>query len=259
MAPKERTNARRLAIASGAGLLAGLGLLATRATPRLRALVFGPRVGKVDMGALRRLAPISTMYGWDRGTPVDRYYIEAFLARHQDAVRGHVLEISEDTYTRKFGGERVSKIDVLHYDNPAPPATLTGDLTDAPHIASGTFDCVIITQTLMLIYDLPAAIRTLHRILKRGGTVLATMAGLTQIADPEWRDTWYWGLTRGSGRRIFADVFGQQNVEVKSYGNVLATIAFLHGLSQQELTRRELDHEDPDYQMLIGVSARKEG
>lgn len=188
-----------------------------------------------------------------------RHYIEDFLACHSDAIHGHVLEISEDTYTRKFGGERVSKIDVLHYDNPAPPATLTGDLTDAPHIPSNTFDCVIITQTLMLLYDLPSTIRTLHRILKPGGTVLATMAGLTQIADPQWRDTWYWGLTRGSGRRTFADVFGDDQVMVKSYGNVLSTVAFLHGLAQEELTKQELDFEDQDYQMLIGVCARKAG
>lgn len=219
--------------------------------------MFSPRPGGVDMGALRRLTPIDSMYGWSRGTPVDRYYIEDFLARQSDCIRGHVLEVSEDTYTRKFGGDRVSRIDVLHYDNPEPPATMTGDLTDAPHIPSNTFDCVIITQTLMLIYDLPAAVATLHRILKPGGSVVATMAGLTQIADPDWRDTWYWGFTRGSGRRTFAEVFGEDRVTVKDYGNVLSTIAFLHGLAKEELTPEELDYEDPDYQMLIGVVARK--
>lgn len=80
-----------------------------------------PPVNGVDFGAFRRLKPISNLYGWDRGTPVDRYYIEKFLDKHRDAIQGHVLEISEDTYTKKFGGDRVAQIDILHYNDPAPP------------------------------------------------------------------------------------------------------------------------------------------
>ena len=221
-------------------------------------MIAGPRVGKVDMGGLRRLDPISTMYGWDRGAPVDRYYIEAFLAQHREDIRGHVLEISENTYTRKFGGQRVSHSDVLHYDKSTPPVTITADLTDAPHIASDTFDCVIITQTLQMIYDLPALMRTLHRILKPGGVVLATAPGISQVADPEFGHSWFWNFTSNSARRLFGDGFGEE-VEVESYGNVLTSIAFLHGLAHQEFTSRELDYNDPDYHLLIGIRARKAG
>ncbi len=227
-----------------------------RLTEKLEQIA-SPRLHKVDFGALRRLKPISRLYGWERGTPVDRYYIEKFLGGHGAAVSGRVLEISEDTYTKKFGGEGVTSIEVLHYDDPAPPVTIVADLTDAPHIASNSFDCVIITQTLMMIYDYNAAVETIHRILKPGGTVLVTMAGLTQIADEPWRNSWYWGFTQGSARRIFNDIFKGGQVEVRSYGNVLATISFLQGLAAEELTRAELDFEDPDYQMLIGVAAKK--
>tara|TARA_R110000787_G_scaffold144216_2_gene257913 strand:- start:18 stop:830 length:813 start_codon:yes stop_codon:yes gene_type:complete len=219
--------------------------------------VFKPAMNRVNMGDLRRLTPISRQYGYDRGTPIDRYYIEQFLNAHSSCIRGNVLEISEDTYTKQFGGTNVDHIDVLHYNDPRPPATMTGDLTDAPHLPSNHYDCIIITQTLMLIYDVPAAVATLHRILKPGGTVLVTLSGLSQIADPGWLDTWHWGFTQSSSRRLFEDGFPDGQVEVVSYGNVLSTIAFLQGLAQEELTTKELEHNDPEYQMLIAVAARK--
>ena len=224
----------------------------------IRTLILGPAKGRVDFGGLRRLTPVSRLYGYDRGEPIDRYYIEKFLDAHRDRIFGTVLEISENTYTKKFGDDRVTRSEVLHYDDPSPPATVTGDLTDAPHLPSDHYDCIVITQTLMFIYDVKAAVETLHRILKPGGTVLATQAGLSQIAEkPAWNDTWHWGFTRASMHRLFEDAFVGGEVEVQTHGNVLSTIAFLHGLSHDELTERELDRTDPEYQMLVSVVARK--
>jgi hypothetical protein len=40
---------------------------------------------------------------------------------------------------------------------------------------------------------------------------------------------------------------------------VLAATAFLHGLASQDLRSEELDHLDPDYQLLITVRAMKPG
>ncbi len=216
-----------------------------------------PAKNRVNLGALRRVTPISRLYGYDRGEPVDRYYIKHFLDAHRERVFGTVLEISENTYTQTFGGDRVTQSEVLHYDDPSPPATVTGDLTHAPHLPSNRYDCIIITQTLMFIYDVRAAVETLHRILKPGGTVLATQAGLSQIADGPWNHTWHWGFTNASCKRIFEDAFPGGQVEVRTYGNVLSTVAFLHGLSYDELTRHELDVTDPEYQVLIAVAARK--
>ena len=71
-------------------------------------------VGKIDFGDLRELTPVSEVWGFDRGRPIDRYYIERFLQQHAPDVRGHVLEIGDDTYTRQFGGARVTRSDVLN-------------------------------------------------------------------------------------------------------------------------------------------------
>jgi SAM-dependent methyltransferase len=212
----------------------------------------------VRFGSLRRLTPISRTFGFDRGLPIDRYYIERFLSAHAADIGGHVLEIGDDTYTRQFGGDRVKKSDVLHVSEGNPKATIVGDLTCATHIPSDRFDCVIFTQTLHLIYDARGALQTLHRILKPGGVLLATFPGISQISDERWRESWHWAFTQLSARRLFEEIF-PQNVCVEVCGNVLAAIAFLHGLAAEELRQDELDYRDAHYQVSILVRAVKPG
>jgi GT2 family glycosyltransferase/SAM-dependent methyltransferase len=228
------------------GLLGPLG--------RNRAL---PPPGRVGFGDLRRVTPISRDFGYDRGLPVDRYYIEQFLARHRSLIRGRVLEIGDDSYTRKFGGRRVLAADVLHVEEGNEQATYVGDLTCADQIPSDHFDCFILTQTLHLVYDVRAALQTIYRVLKPGGVVLATLPGISQRSRDQWADYWCWGFTRLSAGRLFAEFFPAEEIEVESHGNVLAATAFLQGLAANELSPEELEHQDPQYEMLITVRAVK--
>jgi SAM-dependent methyltransferase len=211
----------------------------------------------VRLGSLRRTVPVSRHFGYDRGLPVDRYYVERFLEQQASVVAGHVLEIGDSAYTRRFGGRRVTKIDVLNIDAGHPETTIVGDLADAQHIPSESFDCLVITQTLHLIYDLPAAVETLHRILRPGGVVLATFPGISPLSTDRWAETWYWALTPLSAQRLFSEAFGADQVEVSSHGNVLTSIAFLEGLAARELRRSELDAHDPQFPMLVTVRAVK--
>lgn len=220
-----------------------------------------PPVGLVRFGSLRRVTPISRDWGEDRGGPIDRYYIEEFMRENQDDIRGRVIEIAEDVYTRWFGSDRVEQSDILQYqEGENPRATFTADLTSADHIPSNTFDCIIITQTLQLIYEVRDAIETIHRILKPGGVALITAPGISQInrQDSEsWGEVWCWNLTVLSMRRLLTERFDADDVQVTSHGNVLAAASFLYGLGRYELTRAELDHHDPDYELLITARARK--
>ena len=160
-----------------------------------------PAVGRVKLGDLHRLTPISQCFGFDRGLPVDRYYIERFLARHASEIVGRVLEIGDDAYTRKFGGSRVSRSDVLHVHHGNPRATLVGDLTDPDVLPEAAFDCIVLTQTLQLIYDVRLAIARIHRALAPGGVVLVTAPGISQIDRGEWGKTWFWSFTPGCTAR----------------------------------------------------------
>lgn len=217
-------------------------------------------VGTVDFGSLKRLTPISPIFGIDRDlVSVERYYIEHFLKSHQSDIAGRVLEMGEPLYTEKFGGTAVTKSDVLNYVEGNPKATIVADLTDAPHIPDNSFDCVVITQTLQMIFEADKAIHTLHRILKPGGVVLATSHGITKVARREGVDDWgeYWHFTTQSSKKLFGDAFGRENIDVSSYGNILTTIASLHGLAANEVDQMELDHNDPDYELLVMVRAVK--
>ncbi len=203
-----------------------------------------------------RLQPIRPAFGVGHGQCIDRYYIETFLERYATDIHGHVLEIAENTYTRRFGGQRVFHSDVLRVTPGHPRATITADLTCADHIQSEFFDCIILTQTLQFIYDVRAVLRTLYRILKPGGVLLATFPGISQIAryDMERWDE-YWRFTTLSSRKLFAEIFPEDCVAIQAYGNIFTAIALLHGLVSAELRREELDFHDRDYEVLITVRA----
>jgi glycosyltransferase involved in cell wall biosynthesis len=233
-------------------------VLLDKVTGRVARGFVSPRPGTPVSGEPRRLAPISRRLGRDRGLPIDRYYIERFLSRHSEWVAGVVLEIGDDRYTRKIGGPRVTQSEILHVTSDNARATIVADLTRGDAIPSNHFDCIILTQTLTFIFDLRAAVFTLHRILKPGGVVLATMGGITQtIRSPTDRWDYQWGFTTHSARLLFEERFPPAAVHVESFGNVLAATAFLQGLATEDLRPEELDHHDPDYEFLIGVTAVK--
>lgn len=242
--------------------LSPLRVLARRVLPRdtrrrLNYLFAWPPVGTVRFGSLRRLDPVSRDWGFDRGQPIDRYYIERFLSAHAADIRGRVLEIDNDNYTRAFGGDRVAQSDVLHISDWSPGVTLVGDLTNLQHVESELFDCVIVTQTLQLIYDYRAAVRTIHRILRPGGVALVTVPAINKSRDEQGAFGDYWAFRTISAHRLFAEFFPADHVSVTRYGNVLAAVAFLHGLAAGELTREELDEADRAYELTVGVRAQK--
>lgn len=212
----------------------------------------------VLLNDLTRCAPISSVFGLDRGTPVDRYYIEQFLQKNAHLIKGRVLEIADSFYSKRFGGDRVEVLEVLHAQPDNKNATIIGDLTDCSTLPENSIDCFVCTQTLNFIFDVWKAIEGAHYLLKPGGVMLATAAGISQISryDMErWGD--YWRFTIASVQKLFEPVF-TGGLEISSYGNVLAATAFLQGIAVEDLPNPALlDECDPDYQMLISVVARK--
>lgn len=225
---------------------------------KMRRVVAIPPQGSVQFGDLRSLNPVSRNWGLDRGRPVDRFYIDEFIARHATDIQGEVLEVGDDRYTVALGKARVSKSDVLHYEKGNRLATIIADLTKADHIDSNRFDCVICVQTLQYIYDLESAVQTLHRILKPGGVLLATFPGITSMGDQRWSHVWCWSMTTVSARRLFNGFFSKGKLSVEQFGNVLSATSFLQGLAAEELQQEELQHCDPAYPLIIAVRAERE-
>lgn len=217
-----------------------------------------PARDPVHFGDLQRVTPITRSFGFERGLPVDRYYLERFLTAHAEDVHGRVLEFGDNTYTRRFGGEQVTRSDVLHAAEGNPQATIVADLANAGQIPADAFDCVICTQTLQYLYEIRPAIRSLHQILKPGGVLLATVPGISQLSRYDM-DRWgeYWRFTSLSARRLFEEVFPGENVAVAAHGNVLTATTFLYGLAVEDLQPDALEHYDPDYELLITLRAVK--
>lgn len=215
-----------------------------------------PRVGKVDLGDLDRLSPISRNWGFDRGTPIDRLYIERFIAAHSADIRGRVLEVSNNAYTTRYGAGRVSRSDVVHPSEGNPHATVIADLALPDPSLEGQFDCIICTQTLQLIYEVRSAVTQLHDWLKPGGTLLATVPGISQISIQDMEQTGdYWRFTGAAVRKLFSDAFGADAIEVEVLGNVLSSVAFLHGIAAEEFDEATLLKADPQFQMLSTIRA----
>jgi SAM-dependent methyltransferase len=216
-----------------------------------------------DFVSLRRTTPVCTEFGphgrGSRGLWVDRYYIEQFLAAHAVDIRGHILDFGDDFYARRFGGTQEAEVDVFDIAKDNPRATIISDLSRGENIPSDTFDCIICTQVLLLIYNIHAAVRTLYRILKPGGIVLVTVPGVAhKISRTDMEQGGdYWRFTTLSLRRLFEEAFPQDHVEVKASGNVLSAIALLHGFAVEDLRREDLEYSDPDFEVSISLRAVK--
>jgi hypothetical protein len=203
-------------------------------------------------GNLRRVRPFSASYGFDRGTPIDRYYLETFLRANQTSITGRVLEVQLPSYTRRFGRsvEESHSVDI----NPQFGATYTCDLADAPQIPSDYYDCFLLPNTLQHVETLRPALRTMLRVTKPGGTILASAAGFLPLI-PDGGD--FWRLSAQGWGRLLADEWSGCEIDVESHGNCLAAIAAMYGLAQEELHADELDVEDPRYPVLVTIRCRK--
>lgn len=213
-----------------------------------------PKSGYYLFPAKRSVEPISTMYGFDRGTPVDRYYIEKFLEENKDLIKGKCLEVTDPQYIKKFGGDKVTQADAMDIDPNNAKANIKGDLRDLKEVADNTYDCFIVTQTYVMIDDYEAAIRESLRILKPGGTLLVTMPCLSPVWNIKHH---HWRFTGASGEYIFGKYVKQENLEVKTHGNAFSGQAFWCGMAIQDLSKEELEFNDPYFPVIVSVKATK--
>ena len=201
------------------------------------------------------MTPLCPDFGYSRGTPIDRHYIETFLERHSPDICGRVLEIGDDSYSRRFGGDRVSRQDVLHVHAGHPRATIVGDLGDPGVLPQQAFDCIILTQTLHLVFDMAAAVEQIHRALRPGGVALITVPGISPIDRGEWKASWYWSLTDLALARLLSGPFSRNNVTISTNGNLYAATAFLHGAAVEEVEIAKLGHFDRSYPVTVAARA----
>jgi len=220
-------------------------------TARARCLLRG--LGLPRWGNLRRPRPFSDCFGFDRGTPVDRYYLDAFLKTHRAGITGDVLEIQMSQYTERYGHgvRRAHSVDI----SPRFRPTFLCDLARADLVVpSDAYDCFLLPNSLGNLRDVEGCLRQALRVVKPGGVILATAAGFVPLT-PDCPD--YWHLSAAGWQEIAARVWPACVVRVESHGNCLAAVAAMLGLAWEELTPAELDATDPRYPVLVTLACRK--
>lgn len=193
------------------------------------------------------LRPISDCYGYDRGTPVDRIYIEAFLRCHRHDIRGHGAEIKTDDYLRRFGRDQVRNTTVIDIDPRNLQARLRADLSHPHSLPTETFDCIVLTQTLQLLADPTVALTNCHQALRSGGALLVTVPCLGRIS-PSSRSQDQWRFTPAGLWQLFSAWDGP--VTVTGHGNLRVCLAALLGEATEDLAPAELAHHDPDFPLV---------
>jgi len=214
----------------------------------------GPRMRlRPSLASLMASLPASDHWGVERGTPVDRYYIERFLARNAADIRGNVLELLDRRYTRAFGCD-VARSSILDIDPKNSKADIVADLSKPEGLPRSHFDCFLLVQTLQFVFDFRRALQNSHAMLRPGGVLLLSVPVTSQL-DPNWVDCWR--FTEHSLRRVLQEM-PWRSIEVEAPGNVLASMAFLAGLPHEDLTREELETRDPRYPLVVLARAVKD-
>jgi SAM-dependent methyltransferase len=209
---------------------------------------------RLARAALRQVrGPFSLEYGFDRGTPLDRPYIEAFLERHRLDVHGRVLEVKDSAYTLRFGAGRVRRSDVVDVDPTNPLATIVADLDHAGALPESCYDCILLTQVLEFLRP-ELALPTLYRSLVPGGVLLVSVPVLTRLESP---DDDYQRWSAPGLRRLLADVLPGAEVEVSAAGDVTAVVGLALGLSVEDAGRRVPAEDDWRFPVVVLARVRR--
>lgn len=199
--------------------------------------------------------PMSELWGLGRGEPICRFYVNHFLEQYKSDIRGHCLEFQNDDYSSKYGGTQITKLDILHIDNSNPRATIVADITKPNAIPSDTFDCIICTHVLHVIYDLESAIKELHRILKKGGVLLVAVPTVS-MCDPQWHELWR--FTEEGLRKTLENRFQKNAITTHAYGNALTAAGQIMGFATEEYAPHELAYHDLRFALEVCARAVKQ-
>ena len=206
-----------------------------------------------------RTKPVSIVFGLDRGSPIDRFYIEFFLEKYKKYIIGNVLEIADNTYTKKFGQDTNINSFILDYSGASNSKNIINlDLINTESVPENKFDCIICTQTLNFIFDFNKAIDSLHKMLKINGTALVTVAGISQVSKYD-ADRWgdFWRFNPMGIEKCFINKFGKSNVDSYVYGNNYSATMFLNGFCLEECNINKLLYSDENYPLIIAIKITK--
>lgn len=202
-------------------------------------------------GNLRHLEPFSASFGFDRGTPIDRYYMAQFFTAHADAFRGAAGEVADSTFVDQVGRHRISDLSIIDNDPTNQRATMIADISAEGSLPSSRFDCLVIAQTLQYIANPEQAVEVCFGAVRPGGALLLAVPALTAHDRRELPEGDYWRFWPAGFLHLLRRAAPGAIHTVAGYGNLVTATAFLQGLSAEELSDEELAYQDSRYPIVI--------
>lgn len=220
--------------------------------------IYRSRYGIIDAISKMDLYPVSEQFATERGTPIDRYYIDIFLQHNSQYIKGEVLEIEDNTYTKKYGGNHYDSSIVMDVSSKDENIDFNANLETGEGIKESIADCFICTQTLMYIYDLQSVAQNIIKMLKPGGVALITCSGLSQNSRRCMESYGaYWGFNEAALKRMFINIDGAEVIESGIYGNVKTVSAHINGLCIEDIDESDFKENDVCYPLIVYAVVKK--
>lgn len=207
--------------------------------------------GAIEYSDFKRYAPLCHDYGYSRGTPIDRYYLEQFIREIRSYVVGYTLEIGgsrENQYLYGFTNAMSYKTMDMHQK---PEVDITGDIHDPNSLGSNSFDSIILFNVLEHCEKPWIVVENIYNWLTKRGSVFCMVPNSQRIhRDP--KD--YWRILPDGMRSLFAKFPIKQ---LYLYGNPITTIATMMGVAAEELSSEELNSFNSEYLVATCIYACK--
>ena len=223
----------------------------TVVTDLVRAGALSPRPGTVRFGDFGRLWPFSQRFGFDRGAPVDRYYLQQFVRSIRPIVRGRCLEIGGSLKNNWFYRFDVDEFRTLELEQSKRADDLVGDAADPGVLDPASWDSILAFHVLEHCPNPFAVVSNMCAWLKAGGHACIVVPCAQRVHNHPGD---YWRFMPDGLRVLFRDF---SEVDVSTYGNPLTVVSNYVGLSHTELVAEDMDAVHPDYPVLACVVARK--
>ncbi|WP_169221635.1 methyltransferase domain-containing protein [Brasilonema sp. UFV-L1] len=213
--------------------------------------LLSPAVNTLDWGDLKRRFPICHKFGFTRGTPVDRYYLDKFISEIRHQVVGSVLEIggvllNKEIYQLSVATE-YQTLDLVS----RPGVTVVGDAHDSTIIMPESLDTVLVFNVLEHCHNPWVVVQNIYSWLRVGGKCFCMVPSAQKLHSLP-KD--YWRPLPDGMKQLFQD-FSESNLHI--YGNPLTVLASFMGVAAEELSPQDLDDFHPDYPVATCIAALK--
>ena len=155
------------------------------------------------------------------------------------------------------GDDRVSVSDVLDVDPRNPRATIVADLSRAEAIASDTYDCFILTQTLGVIFDTASVLAHIYRILKPGGVLLCTAPAIGRLSYEEGSTATTGASPEASAATTVCRSVSSHRIRDHGVRQRAGLCCVPVRAGPRRARQAELDKVDPYFPVVYGVRALK--